>query len=188
MGWLIQQSEQRISGILSLQNKTNQTPTEDIGIYSFEFWSPSRRPKGQNAALTINPPIDGFGAGQIKNGLSRPVKQSNIWVASLTDPTPSVTLTWESNQTIKVIDICFDADWDHAMESSLMGHPEYAMPFCVKKYPIRNHRNELIWDVQENHQPLNHIVLPDTIITKELRFEILEMNGDTPPAIFEIRC
>lgn len=61
-------SEQRITGILSVFNKTNpavnnygkQIPPENSGFNSFEFWCPERRPKGENIAMNINPALDCF--------------------------------------------------------------------------------------------------------------------------------
>jgi hypothetical protein len=52
-------SEQRITGILSVANAQNpavsnygkQEITQDIGVESFEFWVPLRRPNGQNLAF-----------------------------------------------------------------------------------------------------------------------------------------
>ena len=59
-------SETRITGILSVSNTQNpavsnygaQQPTEDIGVEAFEFWVPSRRPRGHNLAFSLDAPLE----------------------------------------------------------------------------------------------------------------------------------
>jgi hypothetical protein len=132
-------SEQRLTGVLALTHKSNravakaarQEPPPDSGLDSFEFWIPQRRPKGKNFALRVQPPLEVFGAANLVNGLGRPTRQPNAWVAAFDDPNPSVTLAWPEPQTIARIELGFDTDYDHPLESVLMGHPERVMPFCV---------------------------------------------------------
>lgn len=55
-------SDQRVTGILSVFNTVNlavsnygkQVPPTDIGVETFEFWVPKRRPNGQNLALKFD--------------------------------------------------------------------------------------------------------------------------------------
>jgi hypothetical protein len=61
----IQYSEKRVTGILTVFNATNpavsnygkQEPEEDLGVDTFEFWCPQRRPEGRNLAFTLAEPI-----------------------------------------------------------------------------------------------------------------------------------
>ena len=132
-------SDQRLTGVLALARKSNhavassarQEPPPDSGIESFEFWLPQRRPRGKNFALRLDPPLAVFGPANLTNGIERPTNQPNAWVAAFDEPDPALTLAWPEPRTIARIELTFDTDYDHPMESVLMGHPELVMPFCV---------------------------------------------------------
>jgi hypothetical protein len=47
----------------------------------------------------------------------------------LKDASPQLVLKWNKAVTIQTIQLTFDTDFDHPMESVLMQHPEHAMPF-----------------------------------------------------------
>jgi hypothetical protein len=84
-------SNTRITGLLSVFNKFNksvatssrQDPPSGIGIDSFEFWVPERRPQGQNLAFELAQPLHPFKRENIRNGIFRPTTQPNSWVAAL---------------------------------------------------------------------------------------------------------
>lgn len=141
-------SDQRLTGVLSLSQKHNravakspqQDAPPDSGIDSFEFWLPERRPGGKNFALTIEPPLEVFGAANLTNGIARPTNQPNAWVAAFEDEQPCLRLTWARPQTIARVELMFDTDYDHPMESVLMGHPERVMPFCIPNVVVLDGR------------------------------------------------
>ena len=95
-------SEQRITGIVSATNAFNkavakssvQSPPDGIGIDTFEFWLPKRRPAGKNLALTIQPPLKGFAPGNVTHGPARPTTAVNAWVADPADAKPELSLAW----------------------------------------------------------------------------------------------
>jgi hypothetical protein len=186
-------SDFRVTGILSLSQSMNkavakgaiQEPPPGSGIDTFEFWLPSRRPAGHNLAITVDPPIDLFGAENVQNGIARPTTSPNAWVADPSDPHPRLTLSWAAPKHIRQINLSFDTDFDHPMESVLMGHPEREIPFCVKRYRITGADGVVLFDSPENHQTRNCVVLPHPIQTSELHIEILSTHG-APAAIFEI--
>jgi hypothetical protein len=101
-------SDQRITGVLSVSHNGNnavakshtQSPPPGVGIDTFEFWTPQRRPGGKNFALAIEPPLDGFGAANLVNGVNRPTCQSNAWVAGFGDAKPTVAFAWQAPQRI----------------------------------------------------------------------------------------
>ena len=136
----IRLSDHRVTGILSLTSAFNkavatsnrQSPPEGIGVESFEFWLPQRRPSGKNLSLQIEPPLRFFGPENLTFGPARPTFQPNAWCAARHDKSPRVTLHWESPVTISRVTLEFDPDWDHAMESVLMTHPEEVVPFLAK--------------------------------------------------------
>jgi hypothetical protein len=188
-------SDVRVTGVLSLSQSMNQAvakgarqePPPGSGIDSFEFWLPSRRPQGKNFALSVEPPIRCFGGENLVNGFARPWLQPNVWVAARTDYSPRFCLRWAEPQTITRIELTFDTDFDHPMESVLMGHPERAVPFCVKRFEVVDGRGHLLFECRENHQTRSVIRLPRPISISELAVRILETWG-APAAIFSMRC
>ncbi len=187
-------SEKRISGIVSVFNKTNpavnnfgkQTPPENSGFDSFEFWCPNRRPEGQNLAMIVSPALECFSAQNIVNGFTRPYIGSNGWAADWNDENPSLTLNWDEVQKINSITLFFDTDFDHPMESSQMGHPEDVIPFCIQKYRILDEDGQIIFENADNHQTMNNWTPEHGLNAKLLKFEFEHPNANVPAAIFEI--
>ncbi|WP_080058056.1 FAD-dependent oxidoreductase [Spirosoma aerolatum] len=197
----LQYSEVRLTGVLSVFNKTNpavsnygkQEPTENIGVDTFEFWCPQRRPAGQNIALRIEPGIRLFGAENVRNGLQRPLSQPNAWVADLTDPNPTLALNWPETKRIQQVELFFDSDYDHPLETVIMIHPETASPFCVSEYVLCNDQQERISTVTNNHQSRNTIRFDPPIDTTSLTIHLKRVTGNketktVPAALMEVRC
>ncbi|NIG55320.1 FAD-dependent oxidoreductase [Chitinophaga sp. Cy-1792] len=192
----LKSSGERVSGILTVFNKTNpavsnygaQQPTEDIGMEAFEFWCPERRPAGKNLALKVQEGIALFGAVNIRNGINRPVAQPNIWLASQEDADPKLTLTWAKKQTITEIELVFDTDFDHPMENVIYHHPETAMPFCVESFVICDENKKVVLEVKGNHQSLHRIKLATPLCTGSITIHLRGTHGGTPPGLFAIRC
>jgi hypothetical protein len=186
----------RISGILSVFNHINeavsnygkQLPPADIGVDAFEFWCPQRRPEGHNVALKINPGLMCFKAENIRNGIDRPVRQPNAWVADLKDTAPKLELTWKEAVTIQQVVIKFDTDFDHPMETVLMGHPESVMPFCVRTFTLRDEQGIIVYHKEDNYQTINRIVLDNPVHTRKLTLEVSHPEPNIPASVFEIQC
>ena len=153
----IHQSRSRLSGLLMLQHWRTQEPPDDIGVDTFEFWTPPRRPAGHNLALTFRPPVDAFDPANVSNGLGRPTTSVNAWVADPEDPCPTLRLRWDAPRTIREIVLVFDSDTDHAMETTLMGHPENVVPFMVRRWRILAGAGELVAACDDNHQTINRV-------------------------------
>ena len=129
-----------------------------------------------------------FSAENIRNGVDRPTTTPNAWVADWNDPDPALTIEWNEIVSINKIEICFDNDFDHPMESVLMGHPENIMPFCVPHFKVFDEEEKLVWEEKDNHQTIRRITLPDLLQTKKLRFRFTHPSATVPAAIFAIRC
>jgi hypothetical protein len=189
-------SERRVTGILAVTQTNNphvsnfgaQVPPEDIGVESFEFWCPLRRPDGRNLALTIDPPLAVFAPENIINGIARPTNQPNAWVADFGDPAPTITLAWNAPQTIARIELSFDTDFDHPMETVHWGHPERAMPFCVRHYRICDDAGKIVVEQTDNHQTRNTLVFETPITTTHLQIELVASHGAAPAALVDLRC
>lgn len=182
----------RVSGVLGLSHSQNpavakaasQNPPPDSGIKSFEFWLPGRRPAGKNLAIRVEPKLDVFGPEHLVNGVARPTVRCNAWVADPNDPCPAVTFRWAEACRLRRVEITWDTDYDHPMESVLMGHPEREIPFCVRRYRISTDRRILF--ECENHLTRTSLQLEEAITTGILTIEVLETRG-MPAAIFEVR-
>jgi len=208
-------SEQRVTGVLSVCHSGNkavaksatQTPPPGSGIDTFEFWTPKRRPEGKNFALRIEPPLDAFRATNLANGFARPTNQPNAWVADFSHEQPAIRLAWAGNQSIARIELVFDADFDHPMESVIMGHPERVVPFCVRELVILEgvrvpvtagdiastrvetpDTERLLREVSANHQSRQVIRLSPPVITDCLEIRLAAPGDNVPAALFEVRC
>jgi len=208
-------SEQRLTGVLALCQAGNkavaksstQSPPPGIGIDTFEFWTPRRRPAGKNLALTIDPPLQAFAVENLTNGISRPTRSTNAWVADFRHEQPVVRLTWPSPQTISTLEIDFDTDFDHPMESVLMGHPERDMPFCVRDLRVvavtpgaPDHIGETstatlsqvaskaVAEVHGNHRTRRVITFEKPVTTDCLEIQLLAPSLHVPAALFAVRC
>jgi hypothetical protein len=189
-------SLQRVTGILSVFNHINeavsnygkQLPPPDIGVDAFEFWCPLRRPDGLNVAMKINPGLNCFQAVNIRNGIDRPVLQPNAWVADLKDASPRLEFTWREEVSIREIILKFDTDFDHPMETVLMGHPESVMPFCVRTFRLLDEHGNVLYQKNDNYQTINRIILDKAIHTHKLVLEVSHPSQHVPAAVFEIQC
>ena len=187
-------SDERVSGIVSVFNGKNKAVSNngkqvvdgDIGIDEFEFWIPARRPNGQNISMTIAPAITDFSCSSIANGYTRPWLRSNAWVASKEEASSQLELTWSTEQSISELVLHFDNDFDHPLESTLMGHPEDVMPFCVRSYRIKTDNGDVIYRKDDNHQTVNVITFDKKIGTKRLIIEVDKPSEHCPSAIFEV--
>ncbi len=188
-------SGERVTGVLSLTQSMNkavakaarQEPPEGSGIDSFEFWLPARRPGGQNLALKAEPPLAAFAPANVVNGVMRPTTQTNAWVAAAGDAAPRLTLRWPEPRTIARVELCFDTDFDHPLESVLWGHPERDIPFCIRHYRILDGCGEVLAECTDNHQTRNSIEFAQPAVTAEIHIEILATHG-APAALFAVRC
>jgi hypothetical protein len=190
-----------------------QEPPANSGIEAFEFWLPQRRPGGKNLALQVEPPLAAFAVTNLSNGIARPTVRPNAWVAAFDDEQPQLTLEWDQPQTIGRIELTFDTDWDHPMESVLMQQPERIMPFCVQhlvvldgaRKPVtvvaglagngnapsgtKNGTSEdALVRVDSNHQTRCSLKLARPVITDRLFLHLASPPGPIPAALFEIRC
>ncbi len=189
-------SKDRITGILSVFNLVNaavsnfgkQEPTEDIGVETFEFWCPQRRPEGLNLAFKVEEGIRAFQVENLRNGLQRPTNQPNAYVADLQDSSPEVSITWNEPRQIRTLELCFDTDFDHPMENVLMTHPEYQMPFCVQKFKVLTGSGQVCFQETSNHQTLRTIHLDTPIHTNQIKIQIEHPSGNVPAALMEIRA
>jgi hypothetical protein len=189
-------SDQRLTGVLSVSQKFNravaksprQAPPPGTGVESFEFWIPQRRPAGKSLACTISPPLAAFEPANLVNGYARPTAQTNAWVAQPGDAVPQVTLEWPAPVTVGCIELGFDSDFDHPLESVLMRNPETVAPFCVPHVKITDETGRLVAEVRDNHLSLARLVLPAAVRVRKLVLTLTPPAGGAPAALFRVSC
>jgi len=187
-GVAVRCSRALVTGVMALHNYRNEK-TSHVGGEDFNIYSPRRRPLDQNFALGIEPPLDVFGPASVLNGYDRPTHQPNAWLADPTDANPRLTLAWDAPQTLGRLHLAFDTDFDHALESVLMGHPERAMPFCVKRYRILDGNGAILHECAENHLSHNVVRFAKPVTTATLHIELLEMHRPgVPPVLFGVHA
>jgi hypothetical protein len=187
-------SEQRMTGIVTAYNKINkavnnygkQTPPENSGFDSFEFWTPERRPKGHNIAMNISPSLNDFAVENIINGIIRPYIRPNAWVADLKDLQPTLKLNWNEKKSINSIQLFLDCDYDHPMENVNWDHPEYVIPFVLRNYKIMDDNGNTIAETNANYQAINTIKFDVPLNTKELSIVCEHPSDIVPASIFQI--
>jgi len=193
---LVHLSGQRLTGVLSVWQKFNgavaksarQEPPENIGIDAFDFWLPERRPGGKNLACKIEPPLRVFGVGNLRNGIDRPTSQPNAWVADFADEEAEIHLVWDKPRKIRRLELVFDTDFDHPMESVLMGHPERVSPLCVRDVEIYDGDRKLLHRVLENHSTCRTIEFSPPVDTAKLTLRLHKPNDSAPMALLACRC
>jgi len=186
----------RVSGLLTVFQKFNkavsvssrQEPPEGIGIDAFDFWLPERRPGGHNLALSFSKALDIFPVQHLTNGIFRPSILANCWVADPNDKEPVLEIKWEESQKVRQIKLFFDTDYDHSMESTLMGHPESEIPFCVSHFKVCAGTGQSLAEVTDNHQSVYTISLEEPLTTKQLKIYLKHPSGMVPASIFGILC
>ncbi|HYE04629.1 MAG TPA: FAD-dependent oxidoreductase [Planctomycetota bacterium] len=181
-------SQALISGVRAGFIHHAQNPPSDIGVDSFDWWTPLRRPGAQNAALRCDPPLDAFVPGNAINGWNRPTTSPNTWVADPADREPTLVLRWDAPTTIGCVELFGDPDHEHPMEHVLMRHHDRVSPYLLRAFEIRDEHGALIHAVSGNHQGRVVARFAAPVAVRELRIGVLEMNGPAPAAIAEVRC
>ncbi|MBD3629311.1 MAG: hypothetical protein HUJ21_14415 [Cyclobacterium sp.] len=189
-------SEHRLTGLLTVFQKYNkavatssrQEAPDEIGMDSFDFWLPERRPEGQNLSFILQQPLNLYAREYLFNGIFRPYLTSNAWAASLNDSEPYIELKWDKVQNINEINIFFDTDFDHALESTLMGHPESEIPFCVKHFKVLDDRGNCLTEVRDNHQTRYRLKLVKPLSTQSIKIILQHPAASVPAALFGILC
>ncbi len=190
----IRLSTRRVTGVLSVFNRFNkavnnwgiQTPPENSGFESFEFFTPERRPGGENLAFNLSPVVDCFTSENLVNGFVRPYLCANAWIADWDDDAPELKVTFRKTEELHQLRLFFDTDYDHPMETIQWGHPESEIPFCVSGYEVYDDKGMQLASVSGNYQTMNVINFSPVIKTASLRFVFKRKCKHIPVSVFEI--
>ena len=181
---------ERVTGLFSLEYSGEQEPPLEWGIEGFEVWTPERRPGGYLIAFELGDPgyyRAAFSPENVTNGFQRPSTGPNAWVAAIEDPDPLLVLKWDTPQTIRTLEIVFDTDYNHPMETVIRGHPERNMPFCVKHFIVTDGSAERLVEETDWYQSRYVTEFTEPVVTDRLEIHVKEMNGHAPAAIFDVR-
>ncbi len=170
----------------AVNNYGMQTPPENSGFDSFEFWTPERRPAGKNFAMNITPSLNDYKADNVINGLVRPYIHPNAWVADFEDNNPTLSLEWDTEKIISSITLFLDADYDHPMENVNWDHKEYVVPFMLKNYKIVDDKENIVYEITDNYQVINKIILDKPLTTKSLKVICEHPSDKVSASIFQL--
>ncbi|KAF0094897.1 MAG: hypothetical protein E1N59_1325 [Puniceicoccaceae bacterium 5H] len=195
-GVSLRASQTRATGLLTVYNGVNervsnngrQDAPEGSGVDSFEFWTPRRRPEGYNLAFALSEPVFTCDKTQLRSGFERPTSQPNAWIADPQDGAPMLEMRWDMPQELGSVVLAFDTDFDHAMESVLMGHPEEVMPFAVRDCELLDGEGRLVAQVSGNHQTLLHLAFEKGWKTDCLRLKLAHPSAHVPASLLAVRC
>lgn len=118
--------------------------------------------------------------------LALPTTAPNAWVAHPADAAPELHLTWAQPFSISRFIIGSDPDWDHAMESVLMTHPEESVPFLVKDFDLLDEAGNILLEARGNHSSRFLHQFDTSLRTTRLTLRIHSTHG-TPAAVFRVR-
>jgi hypothetical protein len=189
-------SDQRVTGVLAVTQKFNravaksprQDPPANSGIESFEFWIPQRRPGGKNLACQFTPALRPFEPQNLTNGYARPTNQTNAWSAALDDHAPALTLAWPEPVTVGSIEIAFDTDFDHPLETVLVLNPETVAPACVPAVRVTDEAGRVVGEIRDNHLSTAVLCLAAPLHTRQLTLTLTTPASGAPAALFAVRC
>ena len=182
-------SDALATGVVTVFNQKNEAVSnkgrqvaDGNGFESFEFWCPDRRPEAKNLALEFSEPVDLYSTELFRNACKRPYIATNAWASDpAEDRTPWLRLHWVRPVEISRMILFFDTDFDHAMETVQMGHPESVMPQCVRNYRIFDGNGRMIYERTGNYQAVNDIRLENPVATDTISIEF-----DSPATMFHI--
>ncbi|CCN80611.1 putative FAD/NAD(P)-binding domain protein [Vibrio nigripulchritudo SFn27] len=172
-------------GLEKVSTKAKQDAPEGLGVDSFEFWVPERRPKGQNIAFQSATSLHSFSKQSLTKGALRPTALPNVWMAKPSDPYPNITLEWDKPVTAKTLTLYLDCDYDHPLESVQYRHHDRVMPLLA--HQIRCFVNgQLYRQIHDNRMGVIRIELNPEEPLEKLGLSLRNSQG-APVAVFGIR-
>lgn len=188
----VAESDQLLTGVMTVFNQVNiavsnygrQEPPVGIGVETFEFWCPKRRPDGKNLALNFSVPLKIYSVKNLLNSYFRPFKGTNAWAADWQDEAPTLILQWKEMKKISSMRLFFDANYDHAMETVQYGHYDRVMPQCVRKVVIRDMQDEVRYMLEDNFAGCLDIKWNRAWSTDKVVIELAHPSGFVPAAMF----
>ena len=185
-----------VTGLSTLNHEGNarvstgsvQTPPEGIGVDTFPFWLPARRPGFRNLAFRCTPQLRCFAAANATRGAERPVDAPDAWLADPADPDPRLRLDFGAEATIGRVVVALDSDLDHPMESVLRGHPERVMPTVPRRLRLLDDAGREVAAVEDNHQTRVRFSFDPPLRTASLTLAVDHPGERAAAGVFRVRA
>ncbi len=144
---------------------------------------------GHTLAYRISPPQRPFAPAQVRSGVTRPHRATNLWVSDAAQELPQwLELSWDKPQSISEVQLVFPG---HLIREYHAYGPFYRDPQCPKDYTITilaQGQWQQVLEVKDNYQRLRRHELAASVVAEKLRVTITATNGDPSAAIYELRC
>jgi hypothetical protein len=125
----------------------------------------------------------------VLGGYQRSVGLPGAWVAVAGDLQPTLHIEWASKQKIQRLDVFFDADYDHALESVLMRHPDSVSPYCVKAFQVLDDAGRELARADDWHHGRWTCRFETSVETTRISIQILSMNDPNAlPSVYQVRA
>nr|WP_319485969.1 FAD-dependent oxidoreductase [uncultured Cohaesibacter sp.] len=175
-------------GLKKVSTQERQEAPEGLGVDSFDFWVPERRPVGKLVAFSTKDhqsPLHVFAKDNLLTGALRPTSGPNAWVAAWDDREAVLSLEWPEPVVARTLILYADCDYDHPLESVQYHHHDRIMPHLVHEGEILAD-GELVAQFSGNRQAVLHFALPEGRPVRQLVAHLRNSQGQ-PVALLGLR-
>ncbi|WP_316860828.1 FAD-dependent oxidoreductase [uncultured Cohaesibacter sp.] len=174
-------------GLKQVSTQARQEAPDGMGVDSFDFWVPERRPKGKLIAFASDKhqPLHVFAKENLLNGPLRPTSGPNAWIASREDKDATLALEWPTPVKARTLFLYADCDYDHPLESVQYHHHDRVMPHLVHEGEILAD-GEVIARFADNRHAVLRVSLPDDRPVQRLEAHLRNNQGQ-PVALLGLR-
>lgn len=172
-------------GLKKVSTVARQEAPEGLGVDSFDFWVPERRPAGQNIAFTSTASLFTYSKKNLISGALRPTSLPNAWAADFNDTNPTIYLGWSQAIQGNKLMLFLDCDYDHPLESVQYHHNDRVMPHLVHECEVMCN-GSMLETVIDNHQAVITINLPEEQMIDNLSIRLTNTQNK-PVTVFGIR-
>ncbi|WP_176086765.1 FAD-dependent oxidoreductase [Martelella sp. HB161492] len=163
-------------GLDKVSTTARQEAPFSLGVDSFDFWVPERRPEGANIALVADHPLHLFDTANLVSGPLRPTFGPNAWMADRADPAPEVTLDFETPVRAAKLILYLDCDYDHPLESVQYRHHDRVMPLLVHDVTV-SANGRVVAEILDNRNPVLAVDLSEESLIGSLSLRMANRQG-----------
>lgn len=144
---------------------------------------------GSSLAFRVSPGQAVYAPAQVVSGVARPHRSVNLWRSDPGQPLPQwIGLSWPSPRRVSRVELTFAGSLLREFHAT---PPFFRDPQGARDYVVEG-RIEGVWRelivVRGNHHRHRRHVLPEVVVTNELRVVVQATNGDPSAAVYEVRC
>lgn len=127
-----------------------------------------------------------YTAENVNNGFNRAYGKPNMWVSDKSDHSPSISLSWDTPQTISRLNITFGPETYKQRYLEVLHSVDPLISPGYRIYSIIEGKKLLIKEVKDNFSKLNKIAF-DQILSNEITIEF-SPGSSGQVALYEIRA